>query len=410
MIEPQIFHEEEKRLANLASYSVLDSLEEEDYDNLTAIAAEICGTPISLISLIDDKRQWFKSHHGLDATETPKEYAFCAHAINEPNEVFVVQDSRVDERFHDNPLVVDEPRVIFYAGVPLKSDNGLPLGTLCVIDHQPKQLEKHQLDALNSLSNQVMRLLELRRSKKNLESITKKLEIKNGELENFATVAAHDIKSPLMNVNLLANMFLQEQKGKMAEDELQPIYQISKSSERLKNLVKGLLDFSRSEKLLKEDKTEITLKESIEGISELYRTNNNCKFNLDSSIENCICNKTAFEQIMINLIGNAVKYNDKPITKIDIKVYEDHEYYHFEVMDNGPGIPEQFQEKIFKIFEVAAHKDRFGNQGNGIGLATVNKLITEMGGELGVKSTEGEGSRFFFTLPKSTQYTYSDLN
>jgi len=153
---------ENERLKLLESYSILDTLPEIDYDNLTAIASEICNTPISLVSLIDSKRQWFKSHHGLNISETPKDYAFCAHAIIDPNDVFIVQDTRKDERFFDNPLVTGDPNVIFYAGVPLVGANNLPIGTLCVIDHKPKLLSQTQILALKALANQVMNLLELK--------------------------------------------------------------------------------------------------------------------------------------------------------------------------------------------------------------------------------------------------------
>ncbi|MER3329975.1 MAG: GAF domain-containing protein, partial [Candidatus Kapaibacterium sp.] len=165
MIGPVDHIKENERLKELESFSILDTLPEEDYDNLTAIAAQICGTPISLVSLLDDKRQWFKSHHGLGVSETPKEFAFCAHAINDNDKVFMIKDAREDERFYDNPLVTDEPFVIFYAGIPLVTDDGLPLGTLCVIDHEPKVLSQSQIDALKALSEQVMNLLRLRKSK-----------------------------------------------------------------------------------------------------------------------------------------------------------------------------------------------------------------------------------------------------
>jgi GAF domain-containing protein len=196
MLKPEDHIKEEERQLELASYSILDTIPEEEYDSLTAIASQICGTPISLVSLLDDKRQWFKSHHGLDAPETPKEVAFCAHAINATDKVFIVEDAREDVRFHDNPLVTGQPHVIFYAGVPLTNENGFPLGTLCVIDNVPKKLSTSQLKALEALSDQVMILMELRRKKIQLEKSMVLLKEKNTDLRNFATIAAHDIKAP----------------------------------------------------------------------------------------------------------------------------------------------------------------------------------------------------------------------
>jgi GAF domain-containing protein len=199
---------ESERLKLLESYSILDTLPEIDYDNITAIASEICNTPISLVSLIDSKRQWFKSHHGLNVSETTKDYAFCAHAIIDPNDIFIIQDARKDERFFDNPLVTGEPNVIFYAGVPLVGENNLPIGTLCVIDNKPKLLSQTQIHALKALANQVMNLLELRKTKARLEQALEDVEQINQELESFAFIAAHDLKSPLNNISSITNLFL----------------------------------------------------------------------------------------------------------------------------------------------------------------------------------------------------------
>ncbi len=169
MKKPKLPNDENERLKELDSYNIIGELEDFDYDFLTQMAAQICDTKISLISLITDEKQWFLSHHGLKVRETDKEFAFCAHAINTPERIFIIEDARKDERFHDNPLVTGDPEVIFYAGVPLVNENGFPLGTLCVIDNNPKVLSEHQIHSLKMLSKQVMNLLELRRKSNELK-------------------------------------------------------------------------------------------------------------------------------------------------------------------------------------------------------------------------------------------------
>jgi PAS domain S-box-containing protein len=155
---------EAQRLVALRSYAVLDTLPEQSYDDLTLLASHICQTPIAVVSFVDQDRQWFKSIIGLDATETPREVAFCAHAILCADEVMEVCDARLDPRFADNPLVTSAPHIRFYAGAPLVTDDGCALGTLCVIDSQPRQLDESQKQALRALSRHVVVLLELQRT------------------------------------------------------------------------------------------------------------------------------------------------------------------------------------------------------------------------------------------------------
>lgn len=154
---------EEARLQALANYKLLDTSAEDIYDDVTRMASEICRAPISLISLVDADRQWFKSKHGLKADETPREQSFCAHAILDPNEIFVVPDARLDDRFADNPLTTGAPNVVFYAGVPLTDAEGHSLGSLCVIDNRPRTLTDNQLLSLKSLARLVNTHFELRK-------------------------------------------------------------------------------------------------------------------------------------------------------------------------------------------------------------------------------------------------------
>ena len=140
---PQAPLNEPSRLAALLAFELLDTPAEAMFDNITTLAAQICNTPIALISLVDAERQWFKSRVGLGASETPRELAFCAHAINR-DELFEIENALLDPRFSDNPLVTSDPDIRFYAGMPLSDVHGHNLGTLCVIDRQPRQLNEQQ--------------------------------------------------------------------------------------------------------------------------------------------------------------------------------------------------------------------------------------------------------------------------
>lgn len=400
MIAPKKHLKEEKRLETLKSFSILDTLPELDYDNITTIASEICGTPIALVSLVDDQRQWFKSKVGIDVPETSRDVSFCGHAINSTENIFIVQDARTDERFHDNPIVKGDTKVIFYAGVPLIAENGLPLGTLCVIDHKPHLLSQSQISSLQALSNQVMNLLKLRKNEKYLQQALITLEEKNLELERFAFIAAHDLKSPLNNISSLTTMFL-DLYGLQVDKEGQEILQmILDSSEKLKTLIEGLLDYSRSDTILKEKKSKINLKTLKTNIENLFSFDHNIEMVLQSELVTITINETAMDQILINLVTNAIKYNDKDSIRIEIGASESDTHYNFYVQDNGPGIPKDKQEQIFKIFKINANHDRFGKTGNGIGLATVKKIIEKSAGSIHVESEIGMGAKFIFTLKK----------
>ena len=168
MIKPPTPKNENARLRTLTDLAILDTLPESVYDDITLLASQICGTPIALISLVDNDRQWFKSRVGLDLAETPREVSFCAHALESDETIFEIPNARVDDRFAGNPLVKGPSNFAFYAGAPLVAPTGVCLGTLCVIDERPKNLDDAQKRALSALASQVMALFEARKTARRL--------------------------------------------------------------------------------------------------------------------------------------------------------------------------------------------------------------------------------------------------
>ena len=172
---------EAKRLAALRRLELLDTRPEPEFDELVSLAAAICGTPISLVTLLDERRQWFKAAVGLEVKETPREVAFCAHSILQ-SDLFVVEDAQNDERFADNPLVTGDPNIRFYAGMPVSSPDGFPMGTLCVIDRKPRKLTKMQSNMLVVLAKQVSARMEMRMQRKQLQLALTEAEESRKEL------------------------------------------------------------------------------------------------------------------------------------------------------------------------------------------------------------------------------------
>ena len=379
MQKPTFHPRESERLESLKSYFVLDTDAEEEIDSLTHLASEICETPISLVSLVDNNRQWFKSKIGLEVNETSRDLAFCAHAINETEDFFIIEDARKDNRFFDNPLVENAPFVIFYAGCVLRSDEYLPLGTLCVIDHTPRKLSDKQIRSLKTISRQIMNLLNYKKSLRIQDELRLQLFQKNQELESFASIAAHDLKSPLTNIMGAANVFSQIYAKQIDEKGNHLINSIEKSGKQLRSLIDGLLEFSKIDDVNLLSKSKLNLKEKITDHRMLIGNSDNVQISLNTELETIDTYSILLDQILINLFTNALKYSNKKTAEIELYVSEQHGHYVFIVKDNGPGIDKKYHSTIFNIFNTAAIQDQFGNKGNGIGLATVKKIVEKLG-------------------------------
>lgn len=225
------------RIEALQAYAILDTPREQAYDDIVALASAICRTPIALVSLVDRDRQWFKAQVGVEAAQTPREHALCAHALLRPDEVMVVNDARADPRFRDNPLVTGQPHIRFYAGAPLITPAGHALGTICVIDRAPRELTAPMVQALRALSRQVVAQLELRRALFAAESAGR---AKSAFLQNIG----HEVRTPLNGVMGMLELL---QATPLDAEQAEYVAIARGAAQTLLQTVQGVLDYSRLE-------------------------------------------------------------------------------------------------------------------------------------------------------------------
>ncbi|MBW1295162.1 GAF domain-containing protein [Aquimarina litoralis] len=399
MIIPGLPINEDFRIEALYSLGILDTEPENEFDEITALAAYLCDTEIALISLVDTDREWFKSSYGFDTKEIPRDQSFCAHSILEPETPLIINNALEDIRFQDNPYTLNGT-IIFYAGVPLIDKNGFALGTLCVIDSKPKSLSNKQLEALKSLAHQVVILFELNKKNKDLEKIENKLRKRNESLKDFARVISHDLKMPLANVITTSDLLKLKLANDLDQETSEYFEYIKQSSFTMSDYINDVLDHYESDSLAQHKPELFKLNHLLKEIAELLSIKPDCTINFPESNPILECNKSALKQIFFNLIGNSIKYNDKDHIIIDIEHTEDKNFYYFKVVDNGMGIPEDKINTIFDLFTTANGTDRSGNKGNGIGLSTVKKLVESLGGRIKVKSALGIQTIFDFSIKK----------
>lgn len=393
MIAPQLPANEAARLSALERYDILDTEREQAYDDFTALAAHICGTPMALIGLIDDRRQWFKSKIGMDGDETPRQETFCAHTLVD-NQMLVVADTFNDDRFHDHPSVVGAPKIRFYAGAPIVTSEGYGLGTLCVIDDKPRTLTTEQKAALAALSRQVMAHLELRRAMMTLRGTE---EAK----KKFVANVSHELRTPLTSIRGALTLTLDGGEG-IDDDSRQLLGAAHRSANRLLALVNDLLDLEKvGSGDLSVKKKDCELASVLERAADTLNAiagNVGVTLKIGSTDVRMHGDPERLAQVVINLLANAVRFSPKGGT-VSVTVEPHGNHVHVMIDDQGPGVPESFRETIFEPFKQvegsAAHK----KGGTGLGLAISHAIVKEHGGWILVSDAPGGGARFTIGLP-----------
>lgn len=405
-MQPATYTEEE-RLQVLKSYDLVNSQEEiqeqKELSDLTQLAATICGTPIALVTIIDDSIQWYKAKVGIDGSRTSRKDSFCQYTIQQ-DEVFEVYDALMDTRFEDNPFVKGDPHIRFYLGAPLINENGFRLGSMCVIDKVPRRLKDTQREALQLLAKQVANNFELRKSKRILESNTHLLEElvkqRTAELNRFVYSASHELRSPLKSILGLTALGKSELHKEAIDTQRIYLELIEKSTKKLDSTINDLINYSKNseQEILIE---HISLSDLIHRITnELIYYNTSMAIDVHIDIHEDIplyTDKLRLTIILSNIISNAFKYQDASKNEhfVSIQVCNDELKCTIIVEDNGIGIAEEFSEKIFNMF-FRAISDR---EGVGLGLYIVKEALLKLDGTCEVSSKIGEGSSFKLTIP-----------
>lgn len=394
------------RLEALRQYEIVDTICETAFDDLTRLAAQVCGTPIALISLIDDCRQWFKSRFGLNADSILRELAFCAHAILQPNDIFIVPDTLLDCRFATNPLVTSEPHIRFYAGVPLITPQGYALGTLCVIDRIPRQLSSEQVEALYTLSRQVIAQLELRYNLRKLERIT---TAEGEQIEDFISAVSHDLRTPLLATRGTLRAMLGGAFGSVSDTWKEVLEDCSQANKDLLKRVEALLDVScykiEADKSLngellnwKNIFVEAVIRSDINWKQKLTIT-----YKIPHLLPTVRGDGLEIQRVVQNLLDNALRASElKGQVSLEVASFGS-DRVKVSVRDNGPAITPQEKERLFHSF-IQARGRLFRS---GLDLYLCRKIVEAHGGTIGVESTLGEGNTFWFTLPTGFYVTQS---
>lgn len=392
---------ERKRLERLYLFKVLDTPPEAAFECITRLAASILGTPIAAISLIDERRQWFKSQIGLgDTTETTREVAFCAHAILD-NEVFVVPDARDNPKFSDNPLVTGDPGIRFYAGAPLSTRDGLNIGTVCVIDQKPRHPTATQLALLKDLSVLVVDELELRvAGRAALAEMDQQKRLDQMKTE-FVSDVSHELRTPLTSIVGSLGLLLAGTVGDIPEQGRRVLEIAERNAHLLLQLINDLLDVAKLESgEAVYDFRPVDLKSAInEAIENLasYGEGRGVTIAFKADGPAVVhADMRRMIQVINNLVSNAVKFSpDKSEVVVTLRVHGARA--EVSVIDRGAGIPEAIRPRLFQKF-VQGKTGKQKTSGSGLGLSIAKVIVEGHGGHIDFETSSG-GTRMHFDVP-----------
>jgi len=404
------------RLAALAGYGIVDTPREQEYDAITRLIAHICEAPVALISFVEEGRQWFKSACNLDASETPLNMSICAHAIG-GHGLLEIPDARLDPRTSSNPLVAGDPHIRFYAGTPLRTADGYGLGSLCVIDTKPRTLTGSQRDALKTLGQHVVNLLELRRQLRLKEQEIARRQQTELELmrardaaeaasrakDRFFATLSHELRTPLTPVLITAAAMADDQTLPEGTREIGRM--IQRNVQHEVRLIDDLLEVSRiiSNKL-ELARQPLDLHATIDECVSMCAPDAQAKgqqlsVDLRATRPYLVGDPARLKQVLCNLIRNAVRYTPQG-GNISVETLDNDSRVRMIVRDNGIGMEPAKIELMFQPFEQSDRANGAG--GLGLGLAIAKGYVLAHGGTIrGDSDGPGTGSTFTIELPAS---------
>ncbi|WP_111650024.1 GAF domain-containing sensor histidine kinase [Actinoplanes lutulentus] len=382
-------------------YQILDTPVEDDFDDIAALAAQLCGTPMAAISLVDGDRLWFKARFGHDIAETPLAGSMCERAI-QGDEVMQVLDAVLDPRFAGHPTVVGVPHVRFYAGAPLVSPSGQALGTLCVIGQEPGELNAEQCQSLRALARHVVSQMELRRYARDMRDLTERLRAAEEVKDEFIARVTHELRTPLSSIHGYLEVLGDPELPAETRDGF--LARVQRNSDRLLNLVDDMLlaaqagpgnrAFHRRPTDLAElAATAVAQNEALiaaKGLSVTVEAGGPVLADVDAA---------RIGQALARLVLNAVKFTDSGAITVGATSHEGRA--ELWVRDTGAGISPIDRSRVLAPFRRAGSAERAEVQGAGLGLTIVKAIVDGHDGVLRIDGEPGHGTTVTIELPAS---------